>query len=648
MAEPEDRAPLPAMATLRAIGRQAARDKAALAALLFIALLVFLAIFAPIVAPYDPIAQDIASAFQGPSAAHWFGTDEYGRDVFSRIIYGTRPALIVGVFSVGLAMLIGIPLGIFAGLYMGWFDRIVGWFVDVILAFPALLMALLAVTLLGSSMPMLVVAISLSSIPVFIRLARSLTLVAKNMEFVHMARTFGASNIRIVARHIFPNIVGPIIVMSTLSIAGAVREEASLSFLGLGVLPPAASWGNLIRDGIVNIFDAPNLAVLPGIVLTLAVLAFNMVGDTLRDVLDPRSLTRKEPGRARRPKKIGIANGSAPRARRQEAPLLSLKDVKVAFDTDRGPLTVVDGVSFSVAPGEVLAIVGESGCGKSVTAMSILQLAGKNAHVIGGSIEFDGRDLAGLTPAGLRRIRGNQIGYVFQEPMTSLNPVFTVGEQIVEPLMRHRAMSRGQALKEAIRLLEMVNIPAPAARVREYPHQLSGGMRQRVMIAMAISCRPRLLIADEPTTALDVTVQAQILELLAGLQRELGMAMILITHNMGIVAEFSDRAAVMYAGRVAEIGATGDLFRNPRHPYTQALLRSIPSLDLEVDRLPTLRGTVPDPGAMPPGCRFFERCQYARPPCRAALPDLLPAGEAHAVACLRDFGYQIPSSECAP
>lgn len=269
------------------------RDTPAFIALLFILGLVLIAIFAPFVAPYDPVAQNIMIAFQPPSAEHWLGTDEFGRDILSRVIFGARPALIVGTLSVAFAMAIGLPVGMLAGLHMGWLDRIVGWMVDIMLAFPSLLLALLIVTLLGSSLPMLVVAIGISNVPLFVRLARSSTLVVKNLEFVHLSRTFGASNWRIIRSHILPNIVGPIIVMATLSVAGAIREEASLSFLGLGVLPPAPSWGNLIRDGIISIFEAPYLAVLPGIILTFSVLAFNMVGDALRDLLDPRGVTRR-------------------------------------------------------------------------------------------------------------------------------------------------------------------------------------------------------------------------------------------------------------------------------------------------------------------------------------------------------------------
>ncbi len=285
--------PAPPQSFLKLIGRTLKSDIPALIATLFILALVFVAVFAPWVAPYDPLEQNIVNSFAEPGAQHWFGTDEYGRDLLSRLIYGARPALVVGVLSVVFAMMIGVPVGMMAGLIMGRFDRAVGWVVDILLAFPPLLMALMVVTLLGSSLPMLVLAISISSVPMFIRLARGSTLVVKNFDFVHMARTYGASNLRIITYHVLPNVIGPIIVIGTLSIAGAVREEASLSFLGMGVLPPAASWGNLIRDGINNIFDAPSLSILPGAILTVTVLAFNMLGDTLRDILDPRGLTNR-------------------------------------------------------------------------------------------------------------------------------------------------------------------------------------------------------------------------------------------------------------------------------------------------------------------------------------------------------------------
>lgn len=267
-----------------------ARDRGAMIGLGIILALVVIAVFAPLIAPYDPKAQSLLNTLRPPSAAHWLGTDDYGRDVLSRLIWGTRPALAVGVVAVLFAMAIGIPIGIMAGFWMGWFDRVTGWCVDIMLSFPSLLLALMIVALLGSSLPVLIVAIGASSIPSFIRLARSMTLTVKNNEYISASRSFGATDLRIMARHVFPNIMGPIIVMGTLGIASAIREEASLSFLGLGVQPPDASWGNIIRDGLSYVLQAPWLAVAPGLMLTLSVLAFNMLGDTVRDMFDPRDL----------------------------------------------------------------------------------------------------------------------------------------------------------------------------------------------------------------------------------------------------------------------------------------------------------------------------------------------------------------------
>ncbi len=325
-------------------------------------------------------------------------------------------------------------------------------------------------------------------------------------------------------------------------------------------------------------------------------------------------------------------------------PLLSVRDLRIAFDTRRGRVVAVDGVSFEVAEGETLGIVGESGCGKSVTALAILRLAGRGARILSGEIRLAGRDLLTLSDEAIRDVRGAEVGMVFQEPMTSLNPVFTVGEQIAEPLMRHRAMPRRAALDRAAGLLDTVGIPMARARLASYPHELSGGMRQRVMIAMALACQPRLLICDEPTTALDVTVQAQILELLAQLQQEFGTAIMLITHDLGVVAEFARRAVVMYAGRIVEQAEVGPLFERPLHPYTEGLLASIPPMEDDLERLRAIEGTVPSPHAMPQGCRFAPRCATARPACRTIDPPLLRLGSGHAAACIAHVGYRLPET----
>jgi len=316
------------------------------------------------------------------------------------------------------------------------------------------------------------------------------------------------------------------------------------------------------------------------------------------------------------------------------SPLLEVRDLRTRFATDDGAFAAVDGVSFSVEAGRTLAIVGESGCGKSVTSLSIMGLVpSPPGRIEGGSIRFEGRELIGAPAQQLQDLRGNGMAMIFQEPMSSLNPVFTIGEQIVEGLLRHRRISRAQAVERAIAMLRKVRIPAPEQRFHEHPHKLSGGMRQRAMIAMALACEPRLLIADEPTTALDVTIQAQILELMQTLQRETGTAIILITHDLGVVAEVADEVAVMYAGRIVEQAPVRALFEAPQHPYTIGLLGSIPRLDGERTRLASIEGQVPNPLRRPAGCGFAERCPFADAQCRAAAPELREVGAQHRSAC---------------
>jgi oligopeptide/dipeptide ABC transporter ATP-binding protein len=317
--------------------------------------------------------------------------------------------------------------------------------------------------------------------------------------------------------------------------------------------------------------------------------------------------------------------------------LLKVQDLAVGFESGGVVSRAVDGVSFEVRKGRTLGIVGESGCGKSVTAFSIMRLLPQpHGRIEGGSIQFEGQDLARAGEAELHRIRGGRIGMVFQEPLSALNPVQTIGRQISEALLLHKEITRRQALEQAILLLGKVGIPSPGVRIKEYPHQLSGGMRQRVVIAMALSCNPSLLIADEPTTALDVTIQAQILDLMLSLQRELGMAIVLITHDLGVIAQACDEVVVMYAGRVAEQGPVDEIFKRPMHPYTRGLLASIPRLTTaRKTRLPTIEGAIPSLADMPAGCRFQNRCPYAEQRCRDARPPLEEAAEGHFVSCLR-------------
>ena len=314
--------------------------------------------------------------------------------------------------------------------------------------------------------------------------------------------------------------------------------------------------------------------------------------------------------------------------------VLQVRDLRTEFTTDDGNFPAVDGVSFAVEAGKTLAIVGESGCGKSVTALSIMGLVpDPPGRVTGGSIRFEGRELVGAPERELLDLRGNGMAMIFQEPMSSLNPAFTIGDQIVEGLLRHRPLSRAQAQARAIEVLRQVRIPAPEQRFHEYPHKLSGGMRQRAMIAMALACEPRLLIADEPTTALDVTIQAQIISLMRTLQAETGTAVILITHDLGVVAEVADEVAVMYSGKVVERAPARAIFEEPQHPYTVGLLGSIPRLDEQRERLASIEGQVPNPLRRPDGCHFAERCPFAIAKCHVEVPPLLEVGPAHLSAC---------------
>lgn len=315
------------------------------------------------------------------------------------------------------------------------------------------------------------------------------------------------------------------------------------------------------------------------------------------------------------------------------APLLTIHDLHVSFFTDKGEVRAVRGIDLEIEPGQTLALVGESGCGKSATALSIMRLIESPGRIVHGSLLYQGQDLVRLPEPALRAIRGKSIGMIFQEPMTSLNPVFPIGNQIGEVLQLHQGLSEQEAKQEVLRLLETVGIPSPAQRLSQYPHELSGGMKQRVMIAIALACRPDLLIADEPTTALDVTIQAQILDLLKRLQDEIGMAILLITHNLGVVAQFAQAVAVMYAGKIIERAPVRPLFQNPVHPYTQALLQAVPRRGRRAERLPAITGTVPSPLSYPPGCAFAARCPAVLDYCSTHQPRVTSVESDHDTAC---------------
>jgi peptide/nickel transport system permease protein len=588
---------------------------------------ILLALLAPVLGLPNPIRQDIANRLTGPMAGSPLGRDEFGRDVLSRLIWGARTSLSVAFASALLAGFVGTALGLIGGWFRGLSELLTVRSMDVILCFPPVLLALLVVTLLGPGAGTLILVLTVLYLPGFARVAYAEVLSARSHDYVEAVRALGAPTWRLLLRTLLPNIAGPVLVQLSLAVAAAVVLESGLSFLGLGVVPPTPSWGLMIRGARATMEQAPLLLLWPCAALTLTILAMNLLCDALRDAGDPRTPAARSPLRL----VDRLLPGLLPPVLREEA-VLDLRGLTVEIETPRGPIRPVEDVSFAVRPGETLAIVGESGSGKSVTATALMGLLPAVARPVSGAAWFGDKDLLHLPEPELRRLRGGAMAMIFQDPMSSLNPVHRVGDQVAEAIQAHRPMPARRARAEALELFRRVGIADPERRLNAYPHELSGGMRQRVMIAMALANRPSLLIADEPTTALDVTVQAQILDLLADLKRETGTAMIFITHNLGVVAEIADRVTVMYAGQVVEQGRIAEVFEAPLHPYTRALLAATPDGENAASGIP---GIVPLPHAFPEGCRFAPRCCHAKAACESAPIALMEAAQERLTRCIR-------------
>ena len=592
-----------------------------------VAVIVLAAAAAPLLPMPDPIRMVVSQRLAGPSAAHLLGQDEYGRDVLSRLIWGARSSLFVAGVSAILALIAGTTLGILGGFLRGLVELLTMRAVDVVLCFPPILLALLIVTVLGPGIGTLILALSVLFLPGFVRVSYAGVLTVRSHSYVEAMRALGASRPRIMLRTILPNIAGPVLVQFSLAVAAAIVVESGLSFLGLGVVPPAPSWGSMIRGARAIMDRAPLLLLFPCIALTLTIYAMNALCDALRDTFDPHTATT----RVRHRRLIDfITPGLLPE--RSNA-VLDIRDLTVEIETSQGTIRPVQNVSAAVVAGETLAIVGESGSGKSLTGLAAMGLLPPAARVTAGAAFFNGLDLVRADEAKVRTLRGGAMAMIFQDPMSSLNPVHRVGTQIAEAILAHRQVSRRKADRMARKLLARVGIPDPVRRARAFPHELSGGMQQRVMIAIAVANGPRLLIADEPTTALDVTIQAQVLELLADLKRESGLALVFITHSLPVVAEIADRVLVMYAGEIVEEGMVADVFSHPLHPYTAALIASAPSEGGPPPR--GIPGTVPQPHALPPGCRFAPRCTMRLDACEQAPPPLLAARPGRNTRCIR-------------
>jgi peptide/nickel transport system permease protein len=590
----------------------------AMVAATFIAVIVLVSIAAPWIAPDAPNDQDYSTLFARPGLGHLLGTDDLGRDTLSRLIYGGRVSLVGVAEALVIYLLIGVLGGLVSGYIGGWLDSTLMWLADLSFSVPQIVVVLAVLAIFGQDMTAAMVSLGVLGGPALMRIVRGATVAVRQEQYIVAAQVSGLSTRQVLWRHVLPRIAGPIIVQTSLFAGVALIFQTGLDFLGLATQPPTASWGSMVAEGAQNIVTDSWMIVPPGCLIALMILAFGLLGDGVRDSYAAGWAASAAPGDARRRAARVVAT---PHDGSLSAPLsdalLSVRDLSVALDGPGGPVPVVDGVSFDVRSGEALGIVGESGCGKTMTALALMGLLPDAARVTGGEFVFAGRTLHDMTESGFRGLRGSEISIISQEPVMSLDPSFTVGAQIGE-VVRHRlGASRADARRRALELLDLVNLPNPERVYGSYPFQLSGGMAQRVAIAAALAAGPKLLIADEPTTALDVTVQAEILDLIRSLQAEMGLAVVLISHDWGVIADLCRHAIVMYAGQVVERAEVATMFRAPRHPYTAGLLASDPHLVRGQAELPALPGAVPAIGSWPSGCRFAPRCAYATAECSA-------------------------------
>ena len=524
----------------------------------FILFLLVLAIFAPWIAPKDPLEQDVILGATPPAwmaggeAGHWLGTDDLGRDILSRVIYGSRVALTVAFVAASLAAALGSVLGLLAGWRGGWVDAIVSRAVEIWMAFPPVLLSILLVAVVGAGVGSVIAAIAIIDWTRFCRVVRAETINQASSDYVTAARAVGFSRTRILIREIFPNVLPVLIALVSLEMGIAVIVEAILSFVGLSVSSDTPTWGGMIAQGRQFIHQGAWILAAPLIMLFLTVLAFNLLGEGLRRALDPVLQAVSEP-------------------------ILAVHGLSAVSQRDRTP--ILHDVSLTVERGETRGLVGESGAGKSTIGKAILGILPRAVRVTGGKIRFEGQDLLTMPEASLRRLVGERIALIPQDPMTALNPGRRIEGQLTDGLRLWRGLDSGAARKIALKLLEEVHIRDPERVLGCYPHELSGGMRQRVLIAAAFALEPKLIVADEPTTALDVTVQKQILRLVRAMQRAHGTAVLFVTHDLGVVAQVCDDVTLLFGGRVVEQGRTAEMFERPRHPYTQALLDACPRYD---------------------------------------------------------------------
>lgn len=597
--------------------------------LIVIAILAFCAVFARFLAPCDPVK--ITQNYQPPTGAHWFGTDNLGRDVFSRVMYGARYSLVIGLSSVIFALIMGSIIGAIAAVSRTWISELIMRLIDIVMSIPGIALAAVCLAILGQSMIGIIISIGVLYVPQIARIVRANIISEYGKDYVRAVIVSGARAPWILLKHVTRNIAAPVMVFTTLSVADAIVFEASLSFINAGIPEPTPTWGNILSSAKAGvIFGYWWQALFPGLAIMITVLCLNILSEGITDAMvaaptAPVAKSAADADAARKEDRIltdpvaaykeqhdalveSLAKLREAELKRTdrlqptstEPPVIEVKDLCIQFPR-YGSVNVVDHLSFSVRPGETMGLVGESGCGKSITSLAIMGLLDPKAK-ISGQILFNGKDLVKLSPKEHNALRGHEIAMVYQDALSSLNPSMLIKAQMKQ------LTSRG-GTRSAEELLELVGLD-PKRTLESYPHELSGGQRQRVLIAMALTRDPKLIIADEPTTALDVTVQKQVIDLLNELREKLGFAMVFVSHDLALVAKVAHSITVMYAGQVVEQGSTKEILTDPHHEYTRGLLGSVTSIDAGAPRLHQVPGTVPSPSDFPKGDRFAPRSSH--------------------------------------
>ncbi|MFW6033495.1 MAG: dipeptide/oligopeptide/nickel ABC transporter permease/ATP-binding protein [bacterium] len=599
-----------------------------LAAISVLAVFVILAVIGPAVWGERAEEIDMAAISQGTSAAHPFGTDALGRDMLARTLVATQLSLSLAAAVTVLTFVFGIIMGA-APLLLG--RRVMRWSasaIHLLVAFPSILLALLVITIVGIGTYGVVIALALAGAPHIARLTQTLAAQVAEADYVLAARGAGVRGPRLLVRHVAPNIAAPLALQFALGLGIALLALSALSFLGVGIQEPQYDWGALVDAGLERVYVTPVAALGPAAAIILVSLCFNVLGDALADLVSVDTPPSRVTTTRHRPAAAPASTSSG----RPDA-VLRVERLSVEFPTRDGTVTPVREIGFELAPGERLAIVGESGSGKSLTLLATAHLLESPAAVHSTTMELDGADLTRTRPAERDRRLATSMAMVFQDPLSSLNPSLRVGRQVTEAAEIHLAESRAEVDRRAAAWFEEFRIAGGAARLHQFPHEFSGGMRQRAVIAMGLMVRPRVILADEPTTALDVTMQRQALHALRMVNHQHGTGIVLVTHDIAVVEAFAERVLVMYAGRIVEELPATDL-RSAAHPYTRDLIAAVPTMQTDRTRpLAEIDGHPPSVGDEGPGCAYAPRCRFATDRCRAESPALAPVASGRLVAC---------------